>query len=110
MLGVTAVDLYIPILTFVFGEAQMGGPCSIVSYHRLRQEFYGLPAAVTCFAQASAERVHPRTGTHARTHALRRLSLRDGHLRTPWSGSISSNGHSAPSAPEKPRRTSDGPR
>lgn len=43
VLGVTAVDLYIPILTFVFGEAQMGGPCAIVSFHRLRQEFYGLP-------------------------------------------------------------------
>ncbi|HUD67840.1 MAG TPA: archaemetzincin [Candidatus Sulfotelmatobacter sp.] len=24
-----------------FGEAQMGGPCAIVSFHRLRQEFYG---------------------------------------------------------------------
>src|ERR1022692_3316047 len=33
MLGVTAVDLYIPILTFVFGEAQMGGPCAVVSVH-----------------------------------------------------------------------------
>jgi archaemetzincin len=44
MLGVTAVDLYIPILTFVFGEAQMAGPCAVVSAHRLRQEFYGLPS------------------------------------------------------------------
>jgi len=44
MLGVTDADLYIPILTFVFGEAQMGGPCAVVSLHRLRQEFYGLPA------------------------------------------------------------------
>ena len=43
VLGVTAVDLYIPILTFVFGEAQVGGPCAVVSLHRLRQEFYGLP-------------------------------------------------------------------
>jgi len=43
LLGVTAVDLYIPILTFVFGEAQMGGPCAVVSFHRLMQEFYGLP-------------------------------------------------------------------
>lgn len=43
VLGVTAVDLYIPILTFVFGEAQVGGPCAVVSCHRLRQEFYGLP-------------------------------------------------------------------
>ena len=43
VLGVTMLDLYIPILTFVFGEAQIGGPCGIVSGHRLRQEFYGLP-------------------------------------------------------------------
>ena len=42
VLGVTVIDLYIPILTFVFGEAQMGGPCGVVSAHRLRQEFYGL--------------------------------------------------------------------
>ncbi len=46
VLGITAVDLYIPILTFVFGEAQIGGPCGLVSAHRLRQEFYGLPADV----------------------------------------------------------------
>jgi archaemetzincin len=43
VLGIATVDLYIPILTFVFGEAQMGGPCAVVSLHRLRQEFYGLP-------------------------------------------------------------------
>jgi archaemetzincin len=43
LLGVTGFDLYIPILTFVFGEAQMGGRCALVSTHRLRQEFYGLP-------------------------------------------------------------------
>ncbi len=43
VLGITAADLYIPILTFVFGEAQLGGRCAIVSLHRLRQEFYGLP-------------------------------------------------------------------
>jgi archaemetzincin len=44
LLGITAKDLYIPILTFVFGEAQLGGPCAVVSTHRLHQEFYGLPA------------------------------------------------------------------
>jgi archaemetzincin len=43
VLGVTDHDLYIPILTFVFGEAQMAGPTAVVSTHRLRQEFYGLP-------------------------------------------------------------------
>jgi archaemetzincin len=43
-LGIANVDLYIPILTFVFGEAQISGPCAVLSTHRLRQEFYGLPA------------------------------------------------------------------
>jgi len=42
VLAVADVDLYIPILKYVFGEAQMGGPCALVSVHRLRQEFYGL--------------------------------------------------------------------
>lgn len=48
-LGVAAVDLYIPILTFVFGEAHLAGDCAIVSYHRLEESFYGLPrnAAIT---------------------------------------------------------------
>ncbi len=40
---VVDVDLFIPILTFVFGEAQLGGRVGIVSLARLRQEFYGLP-------------------------------------------------------------------
>lgn len=42
LVAITDVDLYIPILRYVFGEAQVGGPCALVSYHRLRQEFYGL--------------------------------------------------------------------
>jgi archaemetzincin len=40
---VTDFDLYIPILTFVFGEAQLGETAALVSTHRLRPEFYGLP-------------------------------------------------------------------
>lgn len=43
VIAVTPVDLFIPILTFVFGEAQLGGRAAIVSYHRLSQPFYGLP-------------------------------------------------------------------
>lgn len=51
VLGVANVDLYIPILTFVFGEAQMNGPCAVLSTHRLRQEFYGLPPDPGLFRQ-----------------------------------------------------------
>ena len=44
VLGVTETDLYIPVLTFVFGEAQLTNGGAVVSVHRLRQEFYGMPA------------------------------------------------------------------
>jgi len=37
LIGVTDVDLFIPILTFVFGEAQVGGRTAIVSTARLAE-------------------------------------------------------------------------
>jgi archaemetzincin len=43
ILGVLDVDLFIPILTFVFGEAQLKGIGAVVSTHRLHNRFYGLP-------------------------------------------------------------------
>ncbi len=43
ILGIVNVDLFIPILTFVFGEAQLNGIGSVVSHHRLNNKFYGLP-------------------------------------------------------------------
>ena len=39
--AMTTVDLYIPILTYVFGEAQLNGRACIVSTYRLKEE---LPA------------------------------------------------------------------
>ncbi len=69
MLGIAAVDLYIPILTFVFGEAQMGGPCSVLSTHRLRQEFYGIPPDSELFRQRLLkEAVHEVGHTLSLTH------------------------------------------
>lgn len=44
VLGVTTFDLFIPILTFVFGLAQLGASTALISLHRLAPEFYGLPA------------------------------------------------------------------
>lgn len=43
-IGVTRLDLFVPILTFVFGEAEVGGRCAIVSTERLDERFYGLPS------------------------------------------------------------------
>ena len=44
VLAVTGLDLFIPILTFVFGEARLNGRCALVSSYRLDNKFYGLPA------------------------------------------------------------------
>ena len=43
ILGIAGVDLFVPVLTYVFGEAELGGRAAVVSLHRLRPEAYGLP-------------------------------------------------------------------
>ena len=93
MLGVSAVDLYIPILTFVFGEAQVGGPCAVVSAHRLRQEFYGLAPDHELFRErllkeAVHELGHTLSLTHcddyrcvmASSHAVEWIDLKESRL------------------------------
>jgi len=47
VLGITDVDLFIPVLTFVFGEAQVGGPAAVVSTARLGRTFDDKPASPT---------------------------------------------------------------
>ena len=42
VLGVTELDLFIPIFTFLFGEAQLNGAGALVSAHRLHNPFYGM--------------------------------------------------------------------
>lgn len=44
VLGVATVDLFIPVLSYVFGEAQLPGRAAVASLHRLVPEAYGLPA------------------------------------------------------------------
>jgi archaemetzincin len=69
LVGITELDLYIPILTFVFGEAQLSGAGALVSYHRLRQEFYGLPPDADVLAnRLLIETVHELGHTLSLTH------------------------------------------
>ena len=65
VIGAAACDLFIPVLTFVFGEAEMPGRAAIFSIHRLREEFYGLPPDRSLLAR----------------RALRELWHEAGHLR-----------------------------
>ena len=42
IIGITSVDLFVPVLTYVFGEAQLDGRAAVLSAYRLREELYGL--------------------------------------------------------------------
>jgi archaemetzincin len=43
-IGLFSVDLFIPILTFIFGQAYLNGRTGIASYYRLSNERYGMTA------------------------------------------------------------------
>ena len=90
LLGVTEADLFVPVLTFVFGEAQLNGRCALVSLRRLREEFYGLPARDALLEERLLkEAVHELGHTFglrhcqdwrcvmASTHAVERLDLKE---------------------------------
>ena len=57
ILGVTNADLAIPMLTFLFGQAQLNGPVAVVSLCRLHQEFYGLPADADLLRERTVKEV-----------------------------------------------------
>ncbi|MGB9605703.1 MAG: hypothetical protein ACPL88_07485, partial [Bryobacteraceae bacterium] len=38
---------FIPVFSYVFGEAELGGRAAVFSIYRLREEFYGLPPEPT---------------------------------------------------------------
>jgi archaemetzincin len=59
VVGVADVDLYIPRLNFVFGEADIVSGTAIISLCRLRPEYYGLdPDEALFLKRATKEIVH----------------------------------------------------
>lgn len=59
VVGIADVDLYVPRLKFVFGEANVTSGTAVVSLTRLRQEYYGLAPDETLFLErATKEIVH----------------------------------------------------
>jgi len=62
LVGVTGSDLFVPVLTFVFGQAQLDGPVAVVSLARLRQEFYGLPEDREVFLERAVKEALHETG------------------------------------------------
>jgi len=57
VVGVADVDLYVPRLNFVFGEADVASGTAIVSLCRLKQEYYGLAADEALFLERAAKEI-----------------------------------------------------
>lgn len=73
LLGVLNRDIFIPMLTFIFGQAQLNGQIALISLTRLRQEFYGLPGDRGLFVErACKEALHELGHTFGLTHCLDR--------------------------------------
>lgn len=69
ILGVTDKDLFIPMLSFVLGQAQLSGQVAVISLARLQQQFYGFPPdADLLVARAVKEAVHEVGHTFGLTH------------------------------------------
>jgi archaemetzincin len=83
ILGVVEVDLFIPILTFVFGEAQLGRQAALISVHRLRQRFYGLPEDERLFFERCE-----KEAVHELGHAFGLVHCRDFECVMHFSNSI----------------------
>ncbi len=72
IIGLTSVDLFIPVLTFVFGQSQLDGPAAIASTYRLHSEFYGLPADEDLLCSRTAKET-----LHELGHAFGLVHCRD---------------------------------
>lgn len=69
MVGITSVDLFVPVLTYVFGEAQLDGTAAVVSTYRLDNVMYGLAAdPVLFFERVLKETVHELGHTYGLLH------------------------------------------
>ncbi|HEX2968270.1 MAG TPA: archaemetzincin family Zn-dependent metalloprotease [Bacteroidales bacterium] len=57
IIGLFNVDLFIPILTYIFGQAYLNGRTSIVSSYRLSNEGYGLKRDDNMFQERFAKEI-----------------------------------------------------
>ncbi len=82
ILGVTGVDLFIPVLTHVFGEAQLDGPAAVVSAYRLDNQIYGLPPnRDLLLKRLCKEAIHELGHTYHLVHCRAAVRHDEFHLR-----------------------------
>lgn len=86
VIGIAEVDLFIPMLSFVFGLAQLSGTVALISLARLRSTFYYLPLdRALLLERAGKEAVHEIGHTYGLVHCSDRhcpmsLSNTVGHV------------------------------
>ena len=69
ILGIGDVDMYVPSLNFVFGEADFYDRVAVISLIRLRQQYYGQPEDKKLFQErALKEAVHELGHTYGLRH------------------------------------------
>ena len=69
VIALSARDLFLPTLSFVFGHAQLGGRVALVSLFRLRQESYGFaPDPELLFDRVRRECAHELGHTYGLRH------------------------------------------
>lgn len=73
IIGITGVDLFVPIFTFVFGLSKVDGRAALISTCRLQQQFYGLPEdnnlfLLRCEKEATHELGHACGLVHCRRY------------------------------------------
>ena len=71
IVGITGVDLFVPVLTYVFGEAQLDGKAAMVSTFRLDDALYGYPQNQNLFEERILkEMVHEIGHTFGLLHCV----------------------------------------
>jgi archaemetzincin len=68
-IGLFNVDLFIPIFTYIFGQAFLNGRSGIASYYRLSNERYGMDADINILTERFAkELIHELGHTYGLVH------------------------------------------
>lgn len=68
IVAITDADLFIPVLTYVYGEAQLGGRAAVVSTARLSSDFDAATNVPVRLARAAKETVHELGHTFGLLH------------------------------------------
>lgn len=68
IIAITKFDLFIPILTYVYGEAQLGGKACIISTFRLNEKLSDVKIETEFLNRIAKEAVHELGHTFKLTH------------------------------------------